>query len=60
MNTKDIPNPITVLQSIHPFNCLDIDILEKLATELEYKTYPKGTYVFNFCHPEHSEGSLNP
>jgi CBS domain-containing protein len=46
MDTKNSPNPVAVLQSIQPFNYLGVDTLNKLAAELEYKTYPRGTYVF--------------
>ena len=51
MDTKDSPSPINILKSIQPFNYLGVDTLNKLASELEYKAYPKGTYVFRQGEP---------
>ena len=51
MTANNNPGPVTVLQSVQPFSLLALDILNKLAPELEYRTYSKGSYVFRQGEP---------
>ena len=51
MTANNNPGPVAVLQSIPPFSYLALDVLNKLAPELEYRTYVKGSYVFRQGEP---------
>ena len=51
MDTGNHPDPVGVLQLIAPFSYLGTDILNKLASELDFQIFPKCTYVFHQGEP---------